>query len=41
MQNAPFLPRVALAALLAACGKTEPAASTAPAAAPAPARLRW
>ena len=37
MQKRTLLASVALAALLAACGKTEPAASTAPAAAPAPA----
>ena len=37
MQKRTLLASVALAALLAACGKTEPTASTAPAAAPAPA----
>ena len=39
MQKRTLLASVALAALLAACGKTEPAASTAPAAAPAPAAV--
>ncbi len=37
MKKRTLLASVALAALLAACGKTEPAASSAPAAAPAPA----
>ena len=46
MQKRTLLASVALAALLAACGKTEPTASTAPAAAPAPAPVadnwtRW